>query len=160
MGYAEVYQFHRAAGVQRREQQVVGLDVVMRDAAPARPRRLQRQRRLIRYRRGVNGVYGTAPDQLARGVGDVLDGDEVSAVMLANLGYDGDVRVADGRHNPPLAPKALDDVGRRQMRMQDFQRHLALQCRVVCAIDRPLTAGAEPCDNSVLADHLLRRVCH
>ena len=84
----EVYQLHRAAGVERRQQQVVGLDVVMRDAVPARARGFQRQRRLMRDGRGVNDVHLPPPNQLARGVRDVLDGDEVGAVVFANLGYE------------------------------------------------------------------------
>ena len=39
-----------------------------------------------------------------------------------------------------LAPKARDRVGRRQMRMQDFQRDVAPSCRVVGAVNRPLAA--------------------
>ena len=114
----------------------------MRDSLDAR--RLQRQRRLARHGRGVNDVHRRAPNQLARfvGVGNVLHGDEPQAVMLANLEYARDVRVADGREDEPLAPKTRDDVGRRQMRMQDFQRHVAPQRRVVGAVNRPLSAGA------------------
>ena len=56
MGDAEVGQLHHAVGVQSGQQQVVGLDVVVGDAASVDARRLEREGGLMGYGDGQGYV--------------------------------------------------------------------------------------------------------
>jgi hypothetical protein len=86
---------------------------------------------------------------------DVLEDDELVAVLLAAVDHGHDVRVRQLGDRPRLAAEALD---RRLVltvcRVEDLQRDVPIEQLVVCAVDARHPTGADqllervaPCDH-------------
>ena len=137
VGDAEVGQFYHAAGVQSGQQQVVGLDVVVGDAASVDARRFEREGGLMGYGDGQGYVQRSPVYEFLGGVWNVFHGDEVGAFALADLCNAHDVRMSYGRDYPGFTSKTPDYIGvGRQVRMQYLERHLSVEAGIVGAIDR------------------------
>ena len=71
-----------------------------------------------------------------------------------------DVGVIERRQNlrfPAEAGKPIRIV--RERLGQEFQGDLAVECRVVCAVDNPHTAGTKLRFDLIMADELATREC-
>ena len=96
-------------------------------------------------------VERAARHQLAQVLAlDVLHGDEVRPVLLADVVDVGDVRVAEGRGGARLALEALAvPLVHGQLRGQDLHGHGAVEPRVARAVDLPHAPGAQGGDDLV-----------
>ena len=94
--YPEVDQLNHAVRVKRRQQHVLGLDVVVSDAMPAGARRFEREGRLMREGDGSAYIQRSSVNKLADRVRDVLYNQEVGTVVLADVDDARNVRMIDG----------------------------------------------------------------
>ena len=126
------------------QQDVLRLHVAMDEALLVREREtardLHRQLERRRHRRGP-----TALDQRLQVLAvDVLEDDELAAVVLAAVDHRDDVRVRERGDGPRLAPEALDVVlVLRVLLVEDLQRDLAIEQAVMRAEDAGHAAGTD-----------------
>ena len=158
--YPEVDQLNHAVRVKRRQQHVLGLDVVVSDAMPAGARRFEREGRLMREGDGSAYIQRSSVNKLADRVRDVLYNQEVGTVVLADVDDARNVRMIDGRDYPSFTLKARDNFERCQVRMQHLQRDLAFEIGIIRVIDCTLAARRQISDDPVLANHLSGCVRH
>ena len=160
MGNTKVDQLYCAVRFKRGQQQVLWFDVMVSNAMSASARRFKRKGSLMSDGRGKIYVHRPLIYEFARRVGNVFYDYVVGTVMFADLCNPRYIRMIYGGDYLCFASKAFNDFGRRQMRMQYLQCHIALKVRIKCVIDRPLTAGRQASDDLILSDCLLRFVCH
>ena len=76
----------------------------------------------------------------------------------AEVGDLRDALVADLRRRDRLAMEARDHLGRRELRVQDLDRHLLAQLRVRADVDRAHpTDGEQALDAVLVVEHRARR---
>ena len=81
---------------------------------------------------------------------DQLHDETTDPVELGQLMQRGDVAMIQGSQCPRLAPESDETVGVVAVgRMHHFDRHVAVQGRVVSAVDLAHSAHAEACDDLV-----------
>ena len=141
------------------QEHVLRLDVAMdepvrvREREPVRNLQCELDRSALRQRR-------LALDQRLQVLPlDVLEDDELAAVLLAAVDDRDDVRVRELRREPRLAAEPLDVVAvAHQLLVHDLQRDVALEQRVLRPIDAGHAAGPDELLQLVafrdqLADH-------
>ena len=118
------------------EQHVLRLDVAMDETLLVREG--ERPRDLERELDGLPlGQRGLALDQRLQVLAlDVLEDDELAAVLLTAVDHGHDVGMRELRHGAGLPAEALDVVAvTRELLVEDLQRDVPLQQLVVRAID-------------------------
>ncbi len=139
-GDAEVRHLRLAVAV---EQDVLRLDVTM--DKPLLVGEGEPLRDLDRQLDGRRHRNGTAPDQLLQVLAvDVLEDDELTAVVLTAVDHRDDVRMRERCDGPRLVTETPDVLGvTGVLLVQDLQRDLAVEQPVVCPIDARHAAAAD-----------------
>jgi hypothetical protein len=153
LGQAEVQQLHAAVGG---DEDVGRLDVAVADPF------------LVRGAEGLGNVDAVlerlaqrdraAVDPLPQGGAFEQLGDDVRNRALGAHVEDGhDVGVVESARRPRLTRQALYVFGGRARRVYDLNRHVALEARVVSAVDLAHAPGSEPPQDLVGAEAITGR---
>src|ERR1051326_4450614 len=147
-GHAEVEDFHAAVATQH---DVLGLDVAMND-----PRLVRRGERARYAQRNLDGLgewqrpaREAVPQRLAL---DVFAGDEVHAVVDADVEDGDDVRVVEHRRALRLALESLELARRGIAEAKELERDFAPQHAVLGEVDVGRCSTSKVLENPVATD--------